>query len=179
MSTSCIYGFYKKGILKVDYNHSDSYPSGFGKDVVAFIRENFLEELQELYDKILVVPRKGTPNEEQMKELRENDIDLDFGREEGFNWELISICNHKFFEYYKKSVYFMPDCSEWFYAGQEWVYLINLDDNLFEVYKIKYKNDCAQNNDLEEKNRYKDRYKLLAEFDLSNVPKDWYLNNEF
>lgn len=179
MSTSCIYGFYKNGILKVDYNHSDSYPSGFGKSVVEFIRENSLEELQDLYDKMVVVPRKEEPSEEQMKELRENNIYLDFGREEGFNWDLISICNYKFFEYYKKGVYFMPDYIDWFYAGQDWAYLIDLDDNLFQVYKCKYAKVDFADSILEKKNRYKDKYQLLAQFDLSNIPKNWYLNDEF
>ena len=175
MSTSCIYGFYKNGVLKVDYNNSDSYPRGFGKSVVGFIRENSLEELQELYEKIVVVPRKESPSEEQLKELKKNNMYLDFSTDEGFNWEIISLCNDKFLEYYQKGVYFMPDFTEWFYAGQEWVYLINLDDNVFEIYKGKYTHTYVADSILEEINRYKEKYELLAQFDLSNVPKDWYL----
>ena len=73
----------------------------------------------------------------------------------------------------------MTDCSEWFYASREWVYLINLDDNVFEVYKDKYGKKSISDSVLEEKNRYKDKYELLAQFDLSNIPKEWYLNEEF
>ena len=32
--TRCIYGFKKNGKLKVYYNNSDSYPNGFGKNIV-------------------------------------------------------------------------------------------------------------------------------------------------
>ena len=171
MSTSCTYGFYKNGDLKVDYNNSDSYPSGFGKHIVAFIRENTIDELNELYDKMVVVPRKEVPNEIETQNLKSKGIYID-SSEDVFNWEHISVFNESFLEYYKLGVYFIPDFSQWFYAGHDWAYLINLDDNTFEVYSRKYSKD-ENEEQLREFNRYSDKYTLRGKFSLDKIPRDW------
>ena len=134
MSTSCLYGFKKDGKVKLMYNHSDSYPSGFGKDVVLFIRENTLKELNEICDKTKLVNRKELPNDKDIVEMIEKHI---YYKEDGeiLNWEDIFWSNDTFLHYYKKDFFAMPDFSAWLSGCQDYLYIINLDTNKFEVYK--------------------------------------------
>ena len=158
MGTSCIYGFYKDGNLKVDYNNMDSYPSGFGKHVVSFIRENSVEELHEIYDKTVLVPRKGIPSKTELEEIKKKKMCISFSEGEILDWEMLSVINEGFLEHYKIGGYFMPDFSEWLHHYQDWVYIINLDDDTFEVYNMKHSGD-KEEDDLEKHNRYKEKYK--------------------
>lgn len=175
MATDCIYGLYKNGELKTGFNGCDSYPSGFGKYIVCFIRENTIEELHELYNQIRLYERKDEPNDEQLQELRKKNIDVDFGREEGFNWEMISIVNRGFLNYYKYGVYFMVNYLDWLKRGVCWAYIINLDENTFEVYERNWhhKDEDIQCN---KKKLCDDKYILKGAFDLKQIPKTW--NND-
>lgn len=148
--TSCTYGFYKNGIYKVDYNNSDSYPDGFGKIFVAFIRENTIDELNELFEKAYLVNRKATPSEEDFAMLKAKGMEID----KNYTWEIVSLANYKFLEYYKCDVYFIPDFSDWM-DYQDWKYIINLDNNTFDIYKFKNK--------------------FVKSFQLDNIPRDWNL----
>ncbi len=169
MSTRCLYGFKKDGILKLMYNHSDSYPSGFGKDIVLFIRENTLEELNEICDKVKLVNRKELPTDKDIMEMIEKHI---YYKDNGeiLNWEDIFWSNGKFLHYYKKDFFTMPDFSEWLSGLQDYLYIINLDLNKFEVYKMRLSNDK------EDENSEFEDYKILKKFDLENIPKDWEIN---
>ena len=166
MSTSCLYGFKKDGKLKLAYNHSDSYPNGFGKQVVLFVRENTLEELNEICNKIKLVNRKELPNDNDIKEMIEKNIYYK-NNEVILNWEDIFWVNDTFLYYYKKDFFAMPDFSEWLSGCQDYLYIINLDINKFEVYKMKFSDETKDVNSEFEK------YKLLKKFDLENIPKDW------
>lgn len=172
MATDCIYGLYKNGELKTGFYGCDSYPSGFGEDVVGFIRENTIEELHELYDKIEVYERKDEPNEQQLEKLRKNNIDVDFGREEGFNWEMISIVNRGFLKYYKYGIYFMVNYLSWLERGVCWVYIINLDENTFEIYERDWKHG-KESTECNKKKICNDKYILKKTFDLKQIPKTW------
>lgn len=146
--TSCTYGFYNNGIYKVDYVSSDAYPEGFGKTFVNFIRENTLQELHELEEKLFLVDRKAVPDEQAIYYLKEKGLYV----KENYDWETISLFNEGFITYYIKDVYFVPDFCAW-KEHQDWTYLINLDTETFDIHYFN---------------------KLVISFPLNSIPKGWY-----
>ena len=166
MSTSCLYGFKKNSELKLAYNHYDSYPSGWGKSIVLFIRENTLSELNEICDNIKLVDRKSLPNYNEIMEMIKKKIEYKCDGEI-LSWDDIFLHNYTIIEYYKKGFYIMPDYSKWIDGVNDYLYIINLDDNKFEVYEIDLLNKKV------EKVYTYGKYKLLKEFDLESIPRDW------
>ncbi|MBR3002518.1 MAG: hypothetical protein IKF38_03005 [Clostridia bacterium] len=128
MSTSCIYGFKKNEKLKLMFNISDSYPSGFGKDIVLFIRENTLEQLNEICDNITLKDRKDFPNDREINEMKEKNIYYEHN-EKILNWDDIFWINDTFLNYYKNDFYVIPDYQEWLDGLHDYLYIINLDNN--------------------------------------------------
>ena len=59
MGTRGAYGFKKGKELKVTYNHFDSYPTGLGTEIWRLINNHTIEELKELYEKIVLVDEDG------------------------------------------------------------------------------------------------------------------------
>lgn len=72
MSTRGLYGFRKNGTDKCTYNHSDSYPDWLGRKVVEFCKNHSIKEMNNIFDKIVLVDENSTPTEEQIKECNEN-----------------------------------------------------------------------------------------------------------
>lgn len=71
MSTRGLMGIKKKGELKAQYNHFDSYISGLGKSIIETINEipknDRIEVLNKTFDNIFLVE----DNEENYRDLRE------------------------------------------------------------------------------------------------------------
>lgn len=73
--------------------------------------------------------------------------------------------------HYNKKVFFIiPDFSDWLSGLQDYLYIINLEQNKFEIYNM--------NLSMEEKdiNSEFENYKILKKFGLDNIPKDWEMN---
>ena len=94
---------------------------------------------------------------------------------EGFNWEMISIVNRGFLNYYKYGTYFMVDYLDWLKRGVCWAYIINLDENTFEVYERNW-NHKDDDTHCNMKKLCDDKYILQGTFDLKQIPKTW--NND-
>ena len=138
MGTRGAFGFLVDGETKVTYNHWDSYPSGLGQDLVDTLTE-ILDEysfdwLCEKARKLQFVPNRG-PTEEEIARLRP--------------WTDLSVSERSTSDWYcllrnaqgdlratlragliRNSVSFLSDS-----LFCEFAYVINLDDNLFEIYK--------------------------------------------
>jgi len=69
MSTRGLIGFRKGGVDKLTYNHSDSYLSFLGKDVVGVCRDATLDELNSAFDRILMVDENDSPTFDQYEEM--------------------------------------------------------------------------------------------------------------
>ena len=54
MSTRGAVGFRYNGVDKIAYNHSDSYPSGLGQDLIIYLEGKTIEELKNICDEITV-----------------------------------------------------------------------------------------------------------------------------
>ena len=60
----------------------------------------------------------------------------------------------------------MPDYSSSLKWGPDYLYIIDLDINKFEVYERFFSNEKDINSKI-------DKYKLLKSFNLENIPKTW------
>ncbi|MDP9750391.1 hypothetical protein [Thermoanaerobacter pentosaceus] len=145
MSTRGAYGFYKSGITKATYNHSDSYPSGLGRSVMEFIKETSIEEMNEIFNNIVLVNEDDLPSLEQIKEVAKiTDVEI----YDTINWYSLLRSVQGDLSAYKKGLRYMNDNQEFLKnsAFCEWAYIINLDENVLEVYKGSQKKP--------QKNRY-------------------------
>lgn len=161
--TSCLYGFYKDGTYKVTYHHCDSYPSGFGRDVAAFIRENSMEELNTLWDTMKSTDCKSFPTKEEVLEIESHGLHChDCG--ELLKWGDIDPYNGGYLEYYT-SYNFMCDYRAWL-GKTDWIYIIDLDRGRFLTYD--HRPDRPDTGDWEQ------QYRIRADHPLDSIPKDWY-----
>lgn len=76
MSTRGYMGIKKKGQLKGQYNHFDSYISGLGKDIIETLnnipKSERINKLNEVYDNITLVNESDTPTQELIDYAIEN-----------------------------------------------------------------------------------------------------------
>lgn len=65
MTTRGCFGFHRDGVDKLTYNHSDSYPEGLGADIVEFVRQTSVEEMNQIFDRIQMVDedKMATPDQ--------------------------------------------------------------------------------------------------------------------
>lgn len=61
MGTRGCYGFRKNGMDKLTYNHYDSYPDYLGKIMATFCKETSLDEMNEIYDRLILVNENDKP----------------------------------------------------------------------------------------------------------------------
>lgn len=134
-----------------------------------FIRENTLEQLNEICDNIKLVNRKDLPKDEDIAEMINKRIFYKDG-DNILTWDRIFFANYTILYYYKKDFFTMPNFSDFLEDLMDYLYIINLDKNKFDVYKMKLSDERKDEED--EGDLFK-KYKLLKSFDLNNIPRDW------
>jgi len=134
MGTRGAYGFYKSGITKVTYNHFDSYPSGLGKKIIEFIKETSVEEMNKIFDSIILVSEDDTPSFEQIKEVSKV---IETEVYNIISWYGLLRPVQGDLSVYKKGLRYMIDDAEFLKnsAFCEWAYIINLDKDVLEIYR--------------------------------------------
>lgn len=70
MGTRGTYGFRKNGEDKLTYNHYDSYPSYLGVKVLEFANSCTIQELNDIYDRLVLVDEDSEPTPEQIEECK-------------------------------------------------------------------------------------------------------------
>lgn len=149
MSTNGAYGFYKNGISKITYNHADSYFNGLGKDIIEFIREISIEEMNNIFDKIKMVNLYDTPTDKQIKECKPW-LNLNVHGKSEKDWYcLLRCCQGDLFSYVNGLEYMIDNVD--FISNSrccEYGYVINLDTTELEIY-------IGYNDKKEDNNRYK------------------------
>lgn len=148
MSTRGVYGFYKNNTSKLTYNHYDSYPSCLGNNVLNFIKNMSVSELNSIYDNITLVQGDDTPNESQSVQLKKLGYSTIYHGKE-LTWHEIIGSTAGDFSYLKDDFPFMIDSNDFITKSLhcEWGYIVNLNDNTLEIYKGFQKESDA--------NRYK------------------------
>ena len=167
MGTRGAYGFHKGGRDKITYNHFDSYPTGLGADVAAFVCQHTDEELNEIFDRIILVKSGDAPSKEQIKEcfrFYRPGVSMNTPEE----WYSLLRATQGDLEAHARGLRYMIDNADFLRDSLfcEWGYVINLDKGVLEVYRGFQKAPS--------KNRYF-RSKMVATF-IENDGKSGYYN---
>ncbi len=70
MGTRGVWGFYKGGESKLTYNHYDSYPDYLGDIIVNFVNTTPTDELNQIFNRIIMVDGQTIPTLQQVEECR-------------------------------------------------------------------------------------------------------------
>jgi hypothetical protein len=172
MGTRGLYGFYKDGVEKSTYKHNDAYPEGLGNRIFDFIRTTSIEEMNEIFDKIELVDEHGKPTDKQLVELK---LTGEYsGNKEDFDWYSVLREHQGNLNAYKNGTRFMMDYCTFIYSYScVWSYIINLDENILEIYSGGQKEKCSgRYGDVKESDV--DYYPILVgTFPLDNIPANW------
>ena len=163
MGTRGIYGFKKNNEYKVTYSHCDSYPSWLGKKIVEYIKSHSIEEMNEVYERIILIEEDfkiESLSKEQIEKYKRI-LNKDELIEEDMYYLL---CHNKLNlrKYDNKEIDLMVDSFDFI---QDifciWGYIINLDENILEIW--------GEN---KEKLKKRNKYKIKEEYYLCEKIKE-------
>ena len=175
MSTRGAYGFRLGGKDYVSYNHSDSYPSYLGEEILRQCKELLkggMDKLKKSISGIQLINGKKKPAKTDIKNLKPY-TELSVGQQKTNDWYCLtrglqgSLINTIKSGYMIDSAHFLLDS-----LFCEWAYIINLDDNIFEIYKGFVKSKGIGRYDCIKIDEEKDEYygvKLMATFPLDKI----------
>lgn len=123
------------------YNHSDSYPDWLGVKTLAFLREADLEDLRQRAEKVTIVSDETPPTPKQIEQLHRY-ANMHVGGpvsgtpEENASWYQLLRETQGDLDAMLAAGY-IEDGSDFPLDSLfcEWAYIVNLDDEVLEVYK--------------------------------------------
>ena len=136
MGTRGALGFYKGGEHKVTYNHFDSYLDGLGNNVLGYVNSKTIEGLNAAFDNIeLINDENEKPTPKQLEKCKEF-VDLNVAGQSIDDWYCVLRKAQGNLDAYAK-VGVMIDSRGFLNDSLfcEYAYIINLDDNVLEVYR--------------------------------------------
>jgi len=179
MGTRGAVGFYVGGKTKVGYNHWDSYPGGLGAEVVKWLQGK--ADPISMYEKarmLAPVPDRE-PTAEEIERLKPW-TNLSVSNQSTSDWYCLLRETQGSLEATLESGFYSD--AESFLADSlfcEWAFIINLDDEVFEVYKgfQKALHTAGRYSSIpvQEKGSGNTYYPvaLVASFPLTAIPEDW------
>ena len=175
MGTRGCYGFRKNGIDKLTYNHYDSYPDYLGKIMVNFCKETSLDEMNEIFDRLILVDEGGKPTPEQIEECKKY-YDGSVSRQTPEDWYCLLRNAQGEPKEYKNGLRYMTDANGFIKSSLwcEYAYIINLDTKKLEFW-AGYQNTPDPDNRYGTEKNDSGYYpcKMVAEYSL--LPR--YMNN--
>lgn len=171
MGTRGCYGFRKNGADKLTYNHYDSYPDWLGTNMVKFCKETSVEEMHEIFDRLILVDRSSAPTKEQIVEcIKFYDGSVSARKPEDWYCLLREAQGEP--SVYKNGLRYMIDDNDFIEDSLfcEYAYIINLDTNCLEFWK-GFQKDIDVNNRYGTKVQHGKYYpcKMMAEYPLENM----------
>lgn len=172
MGTRGAYGFRIGRQDKVSYNHSDSYPSGLGNDIVNFIANHTPKSLKQIAEKIEMVSEEKEPTKKQIQECE--------------SWSNVSVGSRKITDWYcllresqgnlyafDNGLKYMIDSKNFLLDSLfcEYAYIINVSTQKLEFYK-GFNNKAVSNKGRYAKKTLDNKYygvTLVATFPLSEI----------
>ena len=135
MSTRGCYGFRKNGIDKLTYNHCDSYPDCLGKTMMEFCKKTSIKEMNEIFDRIILVSERSKPTKKQIEECKQyyngsvGDCTIE-------DWYCLLRETQGDPNVYKDGLRYMIDNHDFIKDSLfcEYAYIINLDTNSLEFW---------------------------------------------
>lgn len=178
MATRGIFGFRKNGEDKLTYNHCDSYPDGLGRNIIEFINKHSVEELNDTFDKIVLVNEHTPPTEKQIQICIKNGLsDFSVSSGQKTDWycllrncqgDLESLVSMEDEAYMIDNRDFIKDS-----LFCEYGYIINLDDNVLEYWEgFQYEPDPDNRYGTEHYGEYEDMFypcKLIHTFSFDQL----------
>ena len=136
MGTRGAYGFHKGGVDKITYNHFDSYPTGLGADVAAFVCQHTDEEMATIFDRIVIVDTKEKPTGDQIAECMPF-FDGNVSEQTPEEWYSLLRATQGDLEAHAMGLRYMIDNADFLKDSLfcEWGYVINLDKGVLEIYR--------------------------------------------
>lgn len=142
MSTRGYLGIKKKGELKGQYNHFDSYISGLGKELILYLntlnKENMIEILNKTFDYIELIDENSTPTREQILYCKQCEvIDLSVSSQSVSDWYcLLRDTQGRLDLYIDNKCKYMLNGNDFLQDDVfcEYGYVINLDTNKLDIY---------------------------------------------
>ena len=135
MGTRGCYGFRKNGIDKLTYNHYDSYPDWLGRNIVKFCKNTSIKEMNEIFDKLILVDENSKPTAEQIAECSKY-YDGSVSNQTYSDWYCLLREAQGELDAYKDGLRYMIDSNEFIKDSLfcEYAYIINLDTNNLEFW---------------------------------------------
>ncbi len=151
MGTRAIYGFKKDNKYKVTYSNWDGGYEDLGQSIVNFINTTSLKELNDIFEKIILVEAIDVPTKEQILECEKYaNLEISLRTLEDFCCLLSKTIGT--LKYYRDdNLKYMINYEEELYTEQ-YGYIINLDKEQLEIYWYE---------------------QLVKSYSLSNIPKNW------
>lgn len=136
MGTRGAYGFHKGGVDKIAYNHWASYPTVLGADVAAFVCQHTDEEMNTIFDRIILVATKEKPTGDQIAECMPF-FDGNVSEQTPEDWYCLLRKAQGNLEAYAGGLRYMVGKADFLKDSLfcEWGYVINLDEGVLEVYR--------------------------------------------
>lgn len=180
MSTRGAYGFRVDNKDYVSYNHCDSYPECLGEEVLkvtqGLVVKHSIEELKEKVRSIKLVDINGEPTKKEVEQLKQY-LNLDVGNQKPTDWYCL-LREQQGYLLSNLECGYMLDSSKFLLDSIfcEWAYIINLDDEVLEVYKgfMHKKGDGRYDSIMMEKMEgFDDSYgvSLVLTYPLSEITK--------
>lgn len=146
MSTRGLYGFRKDGVDKLTYNHFDSYPDCLGETIVKFCKGTSVEELNEIFDKLIMVNEHKKPTKKQINACMPF-YDRTVSNQTPDDWYCLLRLAQGAPELYKCGLIYMIDNADFIKDSLfcEYAYIINLDTNELEFWVGFQKTPCEYN----------------------------------
>lgn len=180
MGTRGCYGFRKNGIDKLTYNHFDSYPDGLGRDVVKFCKETSIEEMNEIFDRIILIDENSKPTAEQIVEcMKYYNGDVSTRTQE--DWYCLLRETQGNLSVYKNGLKYMIDNNDFIKDSLfcEFAYIINLDTNCLEFWVgFQHEPDAGNRYGTKEGDGYYP-CKMVAEYPLEPEYMETYSVQEY
>ena len=156
MSTRGYMGIQKKGELKGQYNHFDSYIEGLGKDIIKTLnsipKEDLINKLNEVYDNIILINEDDKPTQEMIDYAIENGLyDSNVSSRSTDDLYCLFHGTQGRLDMYLNGLKYMLNGNNFLKDELfcEYGYVINLDENTLDIYtcgKLNYQVDLLDLN---------------------------------
>lgn len=136
MSTRGALGFRNATKDKVTYNHSDSYPSWLGIQVMSFLHDTPETELKEIANRIELVSDDVKPTPEQIEAYKKH-ADVKVSSQSLQDWYCLLRNTQGDLSHYRNGLRHMIDSHDFLKDSLfcEWAYIINTDSGELEIYR--------------------------------------------
>lgn len=180
MGTRGCYGFRKNGADKLTYNHFDSYPDCLGHTMVKFCKATSISELNEIFDKLILVNESAKPTAEQIKECKQY-YDGNVSRKTVEDWYCLLRNAQGDLDAYKNGLKYMIDNCGFIKDSLwcEYAYIINLDTEELEFWVgDQDKSDIYNRYGVERDGNYYP-CKMMASYPLATISLNEYSVQDF